>query len=150
MDYSLPGSSVHGIFPGKNTGVSCHFHLRGILPTQGWIPHLLHRQADSSPLSHLGSPRRYTGKLFSWFCFSGESWLFFHKHQTCNLAEGSPYLLLSPLLPFIFRVVTQINLLHSNSTRPSTSWRSHHSSSAASFTLSRLCPHFYFRKAGHD
>ena len=24
MDCSLPGSSVHGIFPGKSTGVGCH------------------------------------------------------------------------------------------------------------------------------
>ena len=32
--YSLPGSSVHGIFPGKNTGVSCHFLFQGIFPTQ--------------------------------------------------------------------------------------------------------------------
>ena len=24
MDHSLPGSSVHGDFPGKNTGVGCH------------------------------------------------------------------------------------------------------------------------------
>ena len=29
MGYSLPGSSVHGIFPGKNTGVGCHFLLQG-------------------------------------------------------------------------------------------------------------------------
>ena len=28
MDYSLPGSSVHGIFPGKSTGVGCHCLLR--------------------------------------------------------------------------------------------------------------------------
>ena len=28
MDYSLPGSSVHGIFPGKSTGVRCHCLLR--------------------------------------------------------------------------------------------------------------------------
>ena len=34
MDYSLPGSSVHGIFPGKNTGVGCHFPLQGIFLTQ--------------------------------------------------------------------------------------------------------------------
>ena len=27
MDYSLQGSSVHGIFLGKNTGVDCHFFL---------------------------------------------------------------------------------------------------------------------------
>ena len=29
IDYSPPGSSVHGIFPGKNTGVDCHFLLQG-------------------------------------------------------------------------------------------------------------------------
>ena len=34
-DYSPPGSSVHGIFPGKNAGVSCHFLFQGIFPTQG-------------------------------------------------------------------------------------------------------------------
>ena len=27
MDCSLPGSSVHGIFPGNSTGVDCHFLL---------------------------------------------------------------------------------------------------------------------------
>ena len=28
--------------PGKNTGVGCHFLLKGIFPTQGMNPHLLH------------------------------------------------------------------------------------------------------------
>ena len=28
MDCSLPGSSIHGIFPGKSTGVGCHFLLQ--------------------------------------------------------------------------------------------------------------------------
>ena len=46
-------------FPGKNTGVGCHFFLQGILSTQGLNPSLLHWQADSLPLSHLGSPARY-------------------------------------------------------------------------------------------
>ena len=32
MDCSLPGSSVPGISPGKNTGVGCHFPLQGDLP----------------------------------------------------------------------------------------------------------------------
>ena len=31
MDCSLPGSSVHGIFPGKNTGVGCHFLLQHLV-----------------------------------------------------------------------------------------------------------------------
>ena len=42
MDYSLPGSPVHGIFPGKNTGVGCHFLLQGIFPTQRLNQRLLH------------------------------------------------------------------------------------------------------------
>ena len=28
MDYSPPGSSVHGIFQARNTGVGCHFLLQ--------------------------------------------------------------------------------------------------------------------------
>ena len=34
LDCSPPGSSVHGIFPGKSTGVACHFLHQGIFPTQ--------------------------------------------------------------------------------------------------------------------
>ena len=34
MDCSLPGSSVRGIYPGKNTGVCCHFLLQEIILTQ--------------------------------------------------------------------------------------------------------------------
>ena len=39
-------------YPGRNTGVGCHFLLQGIFPTQGSNPHLLHRQADSLLLNH--------------------------------------------------------------------------------------------------
>ena len=35
MDYSPPGSSLHGDSPGKNAGVGCHALLHGIFPTQG-------------------------------------------------------------------------------------------------------------------
>ena len=56
MDCSPPGFSVQGIFPGKNTGLGCHFLLQGIFPTQGSNPRLLHWQADSITLSHLSSP----------------------------------------------------------------------------------------------
>ena len=45
--------------PGKNTGVSCHFLLQGIFPTQGSnssLLHFLHWPGDSSPLSCLRSP----------------------------------------------------------------------------------------------
>ena len=43
-------------FPGENTGVStgvsCHFLLQGIFPTEGLNPCLLHWQVDSLLLSH--------------------------------------------------------------------------------------------------
>ena len=42
MDYSLPSSSVHGIYPGKDIGVFCHFLLQGIMLTQGSNSHLLY------------------------------------------------------------------------------------------------------------
>ena len=42
-------------FPGKNTGVGCHFLLQGIFLTQELNPRLLFWQADSLPLSHQGS-----------------------------------------------------------------------------------------------
>ena len=34
-------------FPGKNTGVGCHFLLQGDLPDAGIKPHLMHWQVDS-------------------------------------------------------------------------------------------------------
>ena len=49
MDCSLPGSSVHGDSPSKNTEVCCHFLLPSIFPTQGSNLSLLHCQADSLP-----------------------------------------------------------------------------------------------------
>ena len=45
--------------PDKNTGVSCHFLLQGMFPTQGSNLSplcFLHWLADSLQLSHLGSP----------------------------------------------------------------------------------------------
>ena len=41
-------------FPGKNTGVGCHFLFQGIFLTQGSNLSLLHWQADSLPLVPLG------------------------------------------------------------------------------------------------
>ena len=57
MDCSLPGSSVHGIFPGKNARMDCHLLLQGIFPTQGLNPGLPHCRQTLSQLSHKGSLR---------------------------------------------------------------------------------------------
>ena len=56
MDCSLPGSSVHGNSPGKNTGVGCHALFQGIFPTQGLNPSLLLCRQILYLLSHQGSP----------------------------------------------------------------------------------------------
>ena len=41
-------------FPGKNTGVGCHFLPQGIFPTQGSNPGPLHRRQTLYCLSHQG------------------------------------------------------------------------------------------------
>ena len=52
-------------FPGKNTGLGCHFLLPGIFQTQRSNPHFLCWQADSLPLSHQGAHFHYWLKPFS-------------------------------------------------------------------------------------
>ena len=58
MDYSPPGTSVHGDSPGKNTGVGYYALLQGIFSTQGLNLRLLHWQVGSLPLALLGKLHR--------------------------------------------------------------------------------------------
>ena len=72
QDCSLPGSSVHGNSPGKNTGVGCHALLQGIFPTQGSNPGLPHCRWILYHLSYQESP-----KLLEWVAYPfsrGTSW----------------------------------------------------------------------------
>ena len=59
MEYS-PRLLYPWDFPGKNTGVDCHFLLQGIFPTLGLnvspLSPALAGGLDSLPLSHKGSP----------------------------------------------------------------------------------------------
>ena len=63
MDYSLPGFSIHGIFPGKNTGVGCYFLLQGIFLAQGSNLGLPHCRQMLYRLSHQGSEGHVNKKL---------------------------------------------------------------------------------------
>ena len=63
MKHSPPGSSVHGDFPGKNTGVGCHALLQGIFPTQGSNPFLQHCRKILYQLSHQESPQYIRDEL---------------------------------------------------------------------------------------
>ena len=49
-------------FPGKSTGVGCHFLLQGIFLTPGSNPGLLHCRQTLYRLSHQGSPCGLAGK----------------------------------------------------------------------------------------
>ena len=55
MDCSLPGSSVHGDSPGKNTGVGSHALLQGIFPIKGSNLGLLCCRQVLYHLNHQGS-----------------------------------------------------------------------------------------------
>ena len=58
VDYSPPGSPVHGESPGKNTELHCCALLQGIFPNQGLNPRLslLRWQVGSLPPSHRERP----------------------------------------------------------------------------------------------
>ena len=63
--YSLPGSSVHGDSPGKNTGVVCHALLHGIFPTQGIELKSPSLQAESLQSEPPGKPTLPLGFLIN-------------------------------------------------------------------------------------
>ena len=68
MDHSLPGSSVHGISQAWILEWVVISFSRGSFLTQGSNPSLLHWQADSLPLSHLGSDHFVVKGYFRWWC----------------------------------------------------------------------------------
>ena len=55
MEFSLSGTSVHGLSLGKNTGAGCHTLLQGICPTQGSNTGLLHCRQILYHLGHQGT-----------------------------------------------------------------------------------------------
>ena len=73
-------------FPGKKTELGCQFPFQAIFPPQWLNPHLLHWQADSLPLSHLGSlqnvafPSELWAAYLSWLEYLWFCWLL----RTCN------------------------------------------------------------------
>ena len=64
-DCSPPGSSIHGNFPGKNTGVGCHALLQEIFPTQGPESRSPTLQVDSLPFEPPGTLIKKNCKLSS-------------------------------------------------------------------------------------
>ena len=57
-------------FPGKSTGLGCHFLLQEIFPTQGSNPCflcLLHWQAGSLPLEALSTSGKFTSNILQFY-----------------------------------------------------------------------------------
>ena len=70
MDCNLPGSSVHGNFPGKRTGVDCHFLLQGVFPTQGSNLGLARCRQTLHRLRHQQSPSCRPSRASLWTTLS--------------------------------------------------------------------------------
>ena len=62
MYCSLPGSSVHGDFPSKNTGMGCHALLQGIFPTLRLNPYLPGIEPGSPTLWAVSLPCKPPGQ----------------------------------------------------------------------------------------
>ena len=99
-------------FPGKNTGVGCHFFLQGIFLTQGLNPRLLHWQTDSFPWSHQGSPLKRNCKIIK---FNSTSHSFKHrdgdpKTEMYSLSNAgiSPVLYTPVRPPFCYVLVSYL------------------------------------------
>ena len=99
MDCSLLGSSVHGDFPSKNTGVGCHALLQGVFPTQGSHPGFSHCRWILYRLSHQGRMNLP---------------LFFSTCQTLILSTSVPVCLKSLSLTFLNITVLLkcLNIIH--------------------------------------
>ena len=97
MDCSPAGSSVHGDSLGKNTGISCHALLWGIVPTQRSNPGLLHCR-QILHLSHKGSTGVDSLSLLQGIFPTQESnrGLLHYRQILYQLSyQGSPYVFVS-------------------------------------------------------
>ena len=88
MNSSPPGSSVHGDFPGKTTGVVCHAFLQGIVPTQGSNPDLQPRsptlQADSLLPEPPGKPWKNHSFDYMDLCWQSDISAFYYFVWVCH------------------------------------------------------------------
>ena len=136
-------------FSSNNPGVGYHFLLQGIFPSQGLNLHLLRWQADSLPLSHLGS--NTTILLYNTQYVLGHICLFpdftdtvhnQHKMLSLQLKSRSLFLLhksmffklqLNLCFAFYFRTVAEVPLLLTD-----TCWRVGETGGHFAFTIQLL------------
>ena len=92
-------------FPGKNSGVGCHFLLQGIFLNQGLNLHLLHWQANSLSLSHKGSHT----KVAEYILFSSVNGIFSKRdYMLAHKAKLGKFKKLQIISNFFFSPTTMI------------------------------------------
>jgi len=92
MDCSLPGSSVRGISQARILEWVAIPFSKGIFPTQGTNPHLLHWPAGSLPLSHRGSPPEEQGMPISSKALASNCQVLKPASACYNLCDSGSYL----------------------------------------------------------
>ena len=93
MDCSLPGFSVHGIFPDKSTGVGCHCLLQCMkVKSQGEVTQLCTILSDLMDCSLPGSSVHgiFQARVLEWgaIAFSNSSWVISNPKRWC--CESAP------------------------------------------------------------
>ena len=156
MDYSPPGSSVHGDSPGKNTGVGCHALLREIFWTQGSNPGLLHCKQILYCLSHQETQESNQGllhcrKILYQLSYPGSSMLLWSPLYSFLWVEGWVHLstshlsiyshMLSLLLEMTYLCPLRSLASSSQATFPSTTPSGHHSPCFCTWACLSLSPH---------
>ena len=136
VDYSPPGSSVHGMdSPGKNTGVGCRFLLPWMLISHFWngryksVPSICYKwlwdqtRAWWSIMKSCWNARMEWGESQKRRCLSSPKWRCFFKSVTANLSTC-----LSPQMsvPCLFLWVLWLSETSSSCHSPSNSFFSKH------------------------
>ena len=100
-------------FPGKNTGVGCHFLLQGIFQAQGSNPGLLHCRQMLYPLSHQGSPYMYICVCI--YTHTHFLFIFFSILFYLRILNAVPYTIQWDLVLYPFSIYNTLCLLIPNS-----------------------------------
>ena len=95
-----PGSSVHGIFPGKKTGVGCHFLFQGSSQPRDWTQlscigrKILYHWATWEALSYAnGSQRSVLSNSSQWHRLEGGYSPYGRSHSKTPLSYFFIYLI---------------------------------------------------------
>ena len=127
MNCILPGFSVHGDSPDKNTGVCCHV-LQGIFPIQGSNSGLPYCRQILYFLSHQGSPNNSRGGIKIWQNQAGSLSVaggFGHSICSCPFFSAFPRVQVSTSATPVLLLFLGVHPTHPHRTTASDDFRSH-------------------------